>query len=91
MMSDDPKIHVVHRNSVSYEHHIELDITASAINVYKDTYYKMSSFDVSLKSMASYKLEELIELCNKLGVDLETSDKKKYLKKDIYELLVQKF
>ena len=90
IMSDDPKIHVVHRNSVSYEHHIELDITASAINVYKETYYKMSSFDVSLKSMASYKVEELIELCKKLGVDLEPS-KKKYLKKDIYELLVQKF
>lgn len=91
IMTDDPKIHVVHRNSVSYEHHIELDVSADAINVYKESYYKMSSFDSGLKSMASYKVEELIELCNKLGIVLETADKKKHLKKDIYELLVQNF
>jgi len=91
IMTDDPKIHVVHRNSGSFEHHIELDVSADAINVYKESYYKMSSFDSGLKSMASYKVEELVELCNKLGIVLENTDKKKHLKKDIYELLVQNF
>lgn len=91
MMTDDPKIHVVHRNSMSYEHHIELDVTIDAINVYKDTYYKISSFDSGLKTMTSYKVEELLELCKKLDIVLDVSDKKRYLKKDIYELLVQHF
>jgi hypothetical protein len=97
LITDDPKIHVIHRNSVSYEHHIELDISVDAINVYRETYYKMSTFDVSLKSMASYKVEELLDLCKKLDIVLsnenqeEKEKKKKLGKKDIYELLVQHF
>jgi hypothetical protein len=97
LITDDPKIHVIHRNSVSYEHHIELDISVNAINVYRETYYKMSTFDVSLKSMASYKVEELLDLCKKLDIVLsnenqeEKEKKKKLGKKDIYELLVQHF
>jgi hypothetical protein len=46
----------------------------------------MSSFDVSLKAISSYKLEELLEFCKKLDINL---DKKKKTKKDIYELLIQ--
>jgi len=97
LITDDPKIHVIHRNSVSYEHHIELDVSTDAINMYRETYYKMSTFDVSLKSMASYKVEELLDLCKKLDIVLDQSfkeekkEKKKLGKKDIYELLVQHF
>ena len=94
LITDDPKIHVIHRNSVSYEHHIELDVSIDKINIYRETYYKMSTFDVSLKSMASYKVEELLELCKKLDIILEQNldeKKKKLGKKDIYELLVQQF
>lgn len=99
IITDDPKIHVIHRNSISYEHHIELDVSIDAINVYRETYYKMSTFDVSLKSIASYKVEELLDLCKKLDIVLdqpfkeveEKEKKKKLSKKDIYELLVQHF
>jgi hypothetical protein len=98
LITDDPKIEIIHRNSISYEHHIELDVPIDKINIYRETYYKMSSFDVSLKSMASYKVEELLELCKKLDIILpnekqeEKGEKKKKLsKKDIYELLVQNF
>jgi hypothetical protein len=98
IMNDDPKINVVHRNSTTYEHYIELDVTQEAIDTYKNTYYKMSNFDDGLKSMASYKVEELLELCNKLNIDLsQDKDKdkdkkeKKKTKKDIYELVVLNF
>ena len=101
--TDDPKIHVVHRNSITYEHHIELDVPAETIDKYRETYYKMPSFDVSLKSMTSYKLDELLELCKKLDINIDTNIdtknetnndalvKKKKTKKDIYELLVLNF
>jgi hypothetical protein len=94
LITDDPKIHVIHRNGISHEHHIELDVSIDAINMYRESYYKMSTFDVSLKSMASYKVEELLELCKKLGIVLDQGNeekKKKLSKKDIYELLVQHF
>ena len=39
--------------------------------------------------MGSYKLDELIDLCKKLNINIEINeDKKKKTKKDIYELLV---
>jgi hypothetical protein len=88
---DDPKINIIHRNSITYEHHIELNILPETINLYKETYYKMSNFDVSLKSIASYKVEDLLEMCKKLDINVINDNTKKKSKKDIYELLVQKF
>jgi hypothetical protein len=90
-------IHVVHRNNKTYEHSIELDPTDEIIQKYRDTYYKMNNFETTLKSMASYKLEELIELCKKFNINIEEckdsqkdfeKGKKKMSKKDIYNLLV---
>ena len=91
LTTDKPKIHVIHRNSITYEHYIELDIPVNKINMYKETYYNMSNFDTSLKAMSSYKVEELLELCKKLEINIDIKEKKKMAKKDIYELLVQQF
>jgi hypothetical protein len=87
-------INVVHRNHENYEHWIELDVTKETIDKYREIYYNVTSFDTTLKSIGSYKLEELIELCKKLNINIEEYknkqllDKKKVTKKDIYELLV---
>ena len=75
LITDDPKIHVIHRNSVSYEHHIELDVTPIMVQQYRDTYYTMSSFDATIKSMGSYKLDELTELCKKLNINIDSNEK----------------
>ena len=91
LTTDKPKIHVIHRNSVTYEHHIELDVSAEKYITYKESYYKMSNFDSSLKAMSSYKVEELLELCKKLEINIDIKENKKMAKKDIYELLVQQF
>jgi hypothetical protein len=86
-------INIVHRNNTNYEHLIELEVTEEIINKYRETYYKLTSFDTTLKSIGSYKLEELIDLCKKLNIDIEEYKnnklaKQKMTKKDIYELLV---
>jgi hypothetical protein len=41
--------------------------------------------------MSSYKVDELLELCKKLEINIDIKEKKKMTKKDIYELLVQQF
>jgi len=93
LCSDIEPINIVHRNNKTYEHSIELDPTNEIIQKYRDTYYKMSSFEGTLKGMGSYKLEELIELCIKLNINIESpkveeKGKQKMTKKDIYNLLV---
>ena len=92
--NDETKINVIHRNSVSYEHSIEYNVPDDKLANYRDTYYKVQGFDSGLKSMTSYKVDELLELCKKFDIDTVNtaeSTKKKLAKKDIYELLVQNF
>lgn len=81
-------VNIIHRNSKTYEHHIELNVTSDILTKYRNTYYKMSSFDSTLKSIGSYKLDELTSLCKKLNITIDTNNEKKIKKKDIYELLV---
>jgi hypothetical protein len=92
--NDETKINVIHRNSVSYEHSIEFNVPDDKLANYRDTYYKVQGFDSGLKSMTSYKVDELLELCKKFDINIVNtteSTKKKLVKKDIYELLVQNF
>ena len=100
MNNDSPLINVIHRNSESFEHHIELNISNESISNYKDNYYNVVGFDNILKSMSSYKVDELLDLCKKLNISSPTESvmesngtkaKKKTSKKDIYELLVKNF
>ena len=92
ILTDEPKINIVHRNSMNYEHYIELDSSNEVIQRYRETYYRVSNFDDGLKSMTSYKVDELLDLCKKLNVDLQPKDaNKKLSKKDIYEQLVLQF
>jgi len=97
--SDDGPINIVHKNMT--EHWIELqnddndDNNDDNDNVkkYRDTYLKLETFDSTLKSIGAYKVEDLNEICSKLGLDAELKkiNKKKLTKKDIYEFLVQNY
>jgi hypothetical protein len=86
----DHPIHIIHRNSQTYEHFIELNNTNELLQKYRDMYYKMESLDdTKLKSIGSYKLEDLTNLCKKLDINIsKNEDGKKIKKTDIYQLLV---
>jgi len=90
--NDNPKINVIHRNSVSFEHYIELNVSDDKLSNFRDTYYKVQGFETGLKSMSAYKVDELLELCKKLDINVVNKEegKKKMTKKDIYELLLLK-
>jgi len=97
--NDSDIIHVIHRNSTTFEHHIELNITQDIIANYRDTYYNVSGFDNVLKSISSYTVDELHEICEQLNINIDAKSsivsnsgkKKKLTKKDMYELIVQNF
>ena len=102
--ADDSKMNVVHRNKVSFEHSIESNVTDDNLTLLRETYYKVQGFDSGLKSMTSYKSDELLELCKKLDIDINIcnsnksesinkpkDNNKKMTKKDIYEILIQNF
>ena len=94
--NDSPIINVIHRNSKTYEHHIELNVNDDVIAEFKEKYYNVSGFDNALKSMSAYKVDELQDICKQLNINILENDNvnakpKKLTKKDIYELIVQNF
>jgi hypothetical protein len=95
LINDSPTINIVHRNNETYQHSIEFDVTEENCNKYRETYYKLTNFDTTLKSIGSYKLQELTDLCQKLNINIEEHKdktlKQKMTKKDIYELLVMNY
>ena len=89
LLCSDTHMNIIHKDSKSGEYCIETDTTLETIKKYLHEYYLMSTYDSTLKSIASYSVDELINLCNKFGVKIEEG--KKMCKKDYYELLVANF
>jgi hypothetical protein len=89
-INDSSIVHIIKRTDEPLKYSLDLNSTIEKIDNYKNNYYKMTSIDGGLKSISSYKLDELIELCKKLGIEIVTTSKKK-TKKEIYEMIVSHF
>ena len=93
MCNDSGIVNVIHKNSIPLEYYIELnndknpEKMTNKIKEYNETYYKMPNFEGALKSVSSYKVDELLDISKKLDINL-TTDKKKLTKGDMYELIV---
>ena len=68
---------------------IDLNANNSKILKYKQEYLILESLDDKLKSISSYKLSDLIEICNKLNIDISSFDKPN--KKDLYSLITKNY
>jgi len=56
---------------------------------YTESYYVLDNMDKPLKSIGSYKVHELIDICSKLGIETIRSDNKKTkTKPELYESIV---
>jgi hypothetical protein len=87
-LNDSPP-YVIHKNKNSKIYFLELECSHEKIEIYRTTYYNMNNYEPNLKSLSSYKLEELQDICRRLSIDLSIKEgKKKLLKKDLYELIV---
>lgn len=71
---------------------VENNVTQEKIDNYKKMYLKMDNFEFKLKSIGNYKVDELIEICNKLNISnliLKENGKHK-TKNEIYDIIVSK-
>ena len=87
---DDSKtINIINKTDKPTKFSLNLNSSQEKIENYRKNYLKMTSLDSHLKAMSSYKMEELLEMCNNLAIDIQDSNKKR--KKDIYELIILNF
>jgi hypothetical protein len=75
--------YMIHQNrhSISYE---KFDT-----NILKGKLY-MEGTKITLKAPGSYKLDELKEICNTLGIDMKNADGKKKTKQQLYDDIIIK-
>ena len=89
MFDEESPIHVVHEMSdgkYCYEH----GATKEQTDYYRNTFFKWESIEKPLKAVGSYTSDELVVLCEKLGLETMKAgggDKKK-TKNELYEQIV---
>jgi hypothetical protein len=91
--------HLMNNTDLIYQiHHLESDkfgFKISSLNeceTYRNQLYKLDNIDKPIMSSSAYKVQDLIEICNKLGI--ETIDKetnKTKTKNKLYESIVLYF
>jgi hypothetical protein len=92
--NDENLIFIIKRAEDSLKFILELNnikITDEKIKEYRNNYYQLNNIDSSIKSMASYKLDELNIIANKLGINIISENNKKKTKKEIYETILLNF
>jgi hypothetical protein len=83
-MNDSNKIYIIKYLSEKDKYGFE-EANKDSINDLREKYYKVENMSKPIKSISAYKTQDLIDICNKLGI--ETSDKKK----DLYEAIIKYF
>jgi hypothetical protein len=94
LMNDTNIIYILHELPDSKYHNkygFEL-ATEDSINKIKSSLYKLDSVDKPIKAASSYKVSDLIEICNKLAIETNNKETgKNKSKKDLYESIIQYF
>lgn len=99
IVNDEENVNVICKDDNTNSYFIQLNLTKEKIQNYRDNFYKMQKLESSLKSISSYKIEDLQEICKKLNLDItklnknegKNEGKKKITKKDLYEHIVMNF
>ena len=98
LMNDTSIIHLIKKDfskgnkyAANFGYKIE-NKESEEITKYKNEFYKIDNIDKPIKSISSYKVQELIDFCNKLSIETVNNETKKNKNKnDLYESLIQYF
>ena len=83
---------VIHRQDNPLKYAYEKNIDKDKLQRYRDKYYKIDNIDKPIKSLSSYKLQELIDLSKKILIDINNKETGKPKKKqELFESLIQYF
>ena len=93
-MNDSNKIYIIKYVPEKDKYGFE-ETNKDNVSDFRDKFYKLDNISKPIKSMTSYKTEELIDICNKLGIETtitsENDNPKNKSKKDLYESIIKYF
>ena len=95
LMNDTNQIYIVYELEATSKYYnkygFEISTEEKILDI-RTNLYKINTIGKPIKSLSSYKVEDLIMICNKLAI--EKTNKltgKNKQKKDLYELIIQYF
>jgi len=93
LLSDDgaDSVHIIKPSSGCNKYSYELEQSQEQVLHYRENYYKMLSIEKPIQAMTAYKLDELLELSKKLGIEINMSTTKKPTKKQLYDAIESTF
>ena len=95
LMNDSNIIYLVHENQTQskYSNKCGYELaTEEQLNTIRITFFKLNSIDKPIKSISAYTVDELIDICNKLVINIYNNiTGKQKSKKDLYESIIQYF
>ena len=95
LMNDTGPIYIIREveNQSKYNKKYGFEIgNLDLLQQIRTTLYKIDILDKPIKSLSSYKLQELIDICDKLAIEVKNMDTgKNKTKNELYEILIQYF
>jgi hypothetical protein len=91
-MNDNADIAIINKYTQPLKFVMDLEVTNEKLNDYRNKFFKLENLNYKLKSINSYKIDELIIFCDKLGIKMDNdSSTKKLTKKALYDEILLHF
>ena len=95
LMNDDQPVYIIRENELQskYKKKYGYEIADKyLLEEIRKTLYRVETLDKPIKGLSSYKVQDLIEICNKLAIEVINKETgKTKTKNELYESLVQYF
>lgn len=95
LMNDTEPIYIIRETEIKskYCKKYGFEIADSTVlEQIRTTLYKVETLNKPIKALSSYKVQELIDICNKLAIEIKRADTcKNKSKNELYESLIQYF
>jgi hypothetical protein len=95
LMNDSNVTYIIHelQSQSKYYNKYGFELaTDESLNNIKASLYKIDAINKPIKSESSYKVQDIINICNRLAIDIINKDTgKNKSKKDLYESIIQYF
>lgn len=89
ILDESIPINIIFKNKNKPNYCIDFQISEEKINNYKENYLIIKTFEDNLKSINSYKVNELLDICRKLNLIIPSDEK--ITKKYLYELISKNY
>ncbi len=89
-MNDSNKFYIIKYFNDKKKYGFE-EVITDVLDDYRNKYYKVDNIDKPIKTLSSYKTQDLIDICDKLQIDTKNSNMKTKSKQELYEAIIKCF